>query len=206
MGRQSYRQWGQVMVGVTGGLIALGVLVAMLGNSLPRSPLMLAWCLLGLAVSYAVFLRPCVVVDDDGVEVRNVLRDARIPWGVLRGARASWSLVVDAEETSHAAWAIAGAASPGRDALKRRELLTVGGGRESAGGSAIGSPAPGAELPAIGASATDIAAAIGERARLMAASGGRPADAARSVRRVVAWPPALLLSAACCLVVLVAVL
>lgn len=216
VGRQSYRQWGQVMVGVTGGLIALGVLVAMLAHGLPRSPLTLAWCLVGVAVSYAVFLRPCVVVDDDGVSVRNILRDVAIPWAALRGARASWSLVVDAGESSYSSWAIAGAASPGRDALKRRELLSVGGGRVagsyagSPAASPAGSAAPGAELAAIGSSAADIAASIGARARLVAASAGGDGDAldgghgldghgldghgldGRAVaRRVVAWPSVL---------------
>ncbi|GGT96942.1 PH domain-containing protein [Actinomadura livida] len=41
--------------------------------------------LLGCGIAYTVGLRPVIRADDDGVEVRNPLRDIRIPWAAVRG-------------------------------------------------------------------------------------------------------------------------
>jgi hypothetical protein len=41
--------------------------------------------LLGCGIAYTVGLRPLIAGDDDGVTVRNPLRDVRAPWGAVRG-------------------------------------------------------------------------------------------------------------------------
>lgn len=43
-------------------------------------------------IVYAVFVRPCVEVDPNGVTVRNVVRDVRIPFRVLADVGTEFSL------------------------------------------------------------------------------------------------------------------
>ncbi|NDU73319.1 PH domain-containing protein [Actinomadura sp. DSM 109109] len=40
--------------------------------------------LLGCGIAYAVGLRPLIAGDEDGVTIRNPLRDVRVPWGAVR--------------------------------------------------------------------------------------------------------------------------
>ncbi|QKW39128.1 PH domain-containing protein [Actinomadura sp. NAK00032] len=40
--------------------------------------------LLGCGIAYTVGLRPAIIGDDDGVTVRNPLRDVRAPWAAIR--------------------------------------------------------------------------------------------------------------------------
>ncbi|MCP9950655.1 PH domain-containing protein [Actinomadura madurae] len=40
--------------------------------------------LFGCGIAYTVGLRPLIAGDDDGVTVRNPLRDVRVPWGAVR--------------------------------------------------------------------------------------------------------------------------
>jgi hypothetical protein len=40
--------------------------------------------LLGCGIAYTVGLRPMIAGDDDGIAVRNPLRDVRVPWGAVR--------------------------------------------------------------------------------------------------------------------------
>ena len=75
------------------------------------------------AVVYGVFWRPAVVVDDDGVELRNVVRDVRVPWSLLAGVETKYALTLLVGERPYRSWA---AAAPGRPA----PLATRGTARE----------------------------------------------------------------------------
>lgn len=167
MQRRSFRQWGQLMVGVV--LAALAVAVAWAtSQGSARAATGWASCVALLAISYVVFLRPCVRVDDTGVAVRNIVRDADIPWGAVTGAGSTWSLTVRHATGTVTSWAIAGTAGPGRDALLRRRRAAVAGGRRGWGGipetvGPVDAAPPGAPPPTLGASAIALAAFI-ERA------------------------------------------
>lgn len=199
MERRSYRQWGQLMVGSTLALVALGIAWAMLGGWVTKSSVGLAWVALLGAIAYAVFVRPCVVIDGSGVTLRNIVRDVHLPWSSITGARSSWNLVVESAPARYSSWAISGTASPSRNALLRRSLSATnaahpaGPNRGPSTGhvQAVDARAVQAGLtpPATGASAAALAAVVErERARL---AGDRLGHSAVQVR--VAWLPAMLL-------------
>lgn len=104
------------------GLIGLGVVVAGLVELVAtRSTdgadwvgLRIALGVEAVAVAWAVCVRPCVVVDSEGVTIRNILRDVRIPWAALTGVEVRWDLVVQTARASYPAWAIAGSPGPSR--------------------------------------------------------------------------------------------
>ncbi|MEU8800378.1 PH domain-containing protein [Spirillospora sp. NPDC048819] len=65
--------------------------------------------LLGCGIAYAVGLRPAIVGDDDGVTVRNPLREVRVPWGAVRGIQGGNAVAVrftgpDGTELETRAW------------------------------------------------------------------------------------------------------
>jgi hypothetical protein len=71
----------------------------------------LAWLLVVGAAIYAVFWRPAVIVDDDGVLLLNVLRDVRVPWAALEAVETRYALTLVTAEHRYASWA---AGAPGR--------------------------------------------------------------------------------------------
>jgi hypothetical protein len=82
-----------------------------LGHSLPG---LVAVC----AVAYAVLWRPEVVVDADGVLLRNVARDVRVPWPALRDVDTRYALTLRTDHGRYTSWA---ATAPGRpSALQSR--------------------------------------------------------------------------------------
>ena len=69
-------------------------------------PLFAAWVLVGLALVWSLLVRPAVVLDDDGVTIRNVLRDFFIPWVRVTDVEFHWNLKVFAGDRPYVAWAI----------------------------------------------------------------------------------------------------
>ncbi|MHB8274838.1 MAG: PH domain-containing protein, partial [Dermatophilaceae bacterium] len=69
-------------------------------------PLFVAWVLFGLALVWSVFVRPAVLLDDEGVTVRNVVRDVHIPWARLTDVEFRWNLKVFVGDRGYTAWAI----------------------------------------------------------------------------------------------------
>ena len=64
---------------------------------------------------YALFWRPCVRVDEDGVTLVNVLRDVRVPFSVLQAVTTQFALTVHSGDRKWAAWA---APAPGRTSVR----------------------------------------------------------------------------------------
>ncbi|WP_030174732.1 PH domain-containing protein [Spirillospora albida] len=65
--------------------------------------------LLGCGIAYAVGLRPAIVGDDEGVVIRNPLRDTRAPWPAVRAIEGTHVLAVrfagpDGAERKTRAW------------------------------------------------------------------------------------------------------
>jgi Bacterial PH domain len=87
------------------GLLMLGFLARDWADN--PQPLFLAWVFLGLTFAWSVFVRPAVVLDDEGVTVRNVVRDAHIPWGKVTYVESRWNLKVFVGDRGYTAWAIA---------------------------------------------------------------------------------------------------
>lgn len=71
----------------------------------------LAWMLAVGAAIYAVFWRPAVVVDPEGVRLLNVLRDVRVPWAALEAVETRYALTLVTAGHRCVSWA---AGAPGR--------------------------------------------------------------------------------------------
>jgi hypothetical protein len=95
---------GTAAVGVVTGLLLL-VSVARSWADDPQ-PLFAAWLLFELALMWSLFIRPAVVLDGDGVTVRNVVRDVHIPWVQVTDVEYRWNLKVFVGDLGYTAWAI----------------------------------------------------------------------------------------------------
>ncbi|GII90910.1 PH domain-containing protein [Sinosporangium siamense] len=56
------------------------------------------------AAIYATCLRPRVILGEDGVTVRNPLRDYFVPWTAIDGVRVSHAILIDAGDTTVRCW------------------------------------------------------------------------------------------------------
>jgi len=106
--RHTYRQRSSVLLAL---LFVLGAVILVVSALLSwrdhPQPLFVAWLLLGSAVAWTVFVRPCVVLDQDGVHLRNILRDVDIPWPLVSDVETRWNLKVWSGDDGYTAWAIA---------------------------------------------------------------------------------------------------
>jgi hypothetical protein len=71
----------------------------------PR-PMFASWVVFALAATWSIFIRPAVLLDGEGVTVRNVLRDVHVPWAALTEVKTRWNLKVFAGDRGYTAWAI----------------------------------------------------------------------------------------------------
>jgi hypothetical protein len=69
-------------------------------------PLSAAWVVLVLAMVWSLYVRPAVVLDDEGVVFRNILRDFHIPWVQVTDVESRWNLKVFVGDRGYTAWAI----------------------------------------------------------------------------------------------------
>jgi len=105
--QQVFRQRSPLWLAAVCALIGLFLLL-----SLARSwaddpqPLFAAWVVFVLAVVWALFVRPAVLLDDQGVTVRNILRDIHVPWAQLSDTESRWNLKVFVGDRGYTAWAI----------------------------------------------------------------------------------------------------
>jgi len=104
---QVFRQRSPLGLAAVWGAASLLLLVSLARNwaDYPR-PSFVAWILLGLAWVWSIFVRPSVLLDVEGVTVRNVLRDVHIPWVRLTDVESRWNLKVLAGDRGYTAWAI----------------------------------------------------------------------------------------------------
>jgi hypothetical protein len=75
------------------------------------------WFVAAVAAMACLFWRPAVLVDGEGVELRNVVRDVRVPWAALDDVTTRYALTLHAGGSSHQSWA---GAAPGRGTGARR--------------------------------------------------------------------------------------
>jgi len=69
-------------------------------------PLFVAWVVFGLAVVWALFARPSVLLDGAGVTFCNVFRDVHIPWSTVTDVEIRWNLRVFVGDRAYTSWAI----------------------------------------------------------------------------------------------------
>lgn len=105
--RHVYRQRSSLVLaavcGVTGAILLLSL--ARNWADYPR-PVLVCWVLFGLAATWAIFVRPAVLLDTEGVTLRNVVRDVHIPWTSLTDVESRWNLKVFGGDRGFTAWAI----------------------------------------------------------------------------------------------------
>ena len=102
-----FRQRSSVWLAVMSAVTALLLLLSLVRSwaQYPR-PLFGAWVLFGVAVAWSIFVRPSVVIDAQGVTIRNIVRDIHIPWAALTDISTRWNLKVMAGNQGYNAWAI----------------------------------------------------------------------------------------------------
>lgn len=79
--------------------------------------LLALWFLAAVAAMACLFWRPAVLVHGDGVELRNVVRDVRVPWAALDDVTTRYTLTLHVGGRRHQSWA---GAAPGRGVAPRR--------------------------------------------------------------------------------------
>jgi Bacterial PH domain len=89
------------------GVTGLVLLVSMVWHwADDPQPLFVAFVIFVLALVWALFVRPAVIIDEDGVTIRNVFRDVHIPWAGVTDVEFRWNLKVFVGERAYTAWAI----------------------------------------------------------------------------------------------------
>jgi len=102
-----FRQRSSVALASVCGVTGLLLLVSLARDwgGYPR-PLFAAWVVFGLAVAWSIFVRPAVLLDVEGVTLRNVVCDVQIPWTRLTHTTSRWNLKVFTGDKGYTAWAI----------------------------------------------------------------------------------------------------
>ena len=105
--RRQFRQTGAMTLGVA--TIVICALILLLGlRSLHRLHLLdVLWPVAVSLFAWAVFVRPCVVLTDQAVLIRNLVRDVRIPWRAVQRTESRWNLqVITTGGAGYGSWAI----------------------------------------------------------------------------------------------------
>ena len=111
-------------------LLVFAVVVTGLAD-LPSALRLLPFAALASLVVHALFWRPRVAVDGDGVTLVNVVRDVRIPFARLEDVRTRFALTLETSEGTYTSWS---SPAPGRTS-------SWGLTRKDAGGvQAMGTP------------------------------------------------------------------
>lgn len=114
---QVYRSGTAQVLGILTVLICAAALVSLALRGGTRDLLRFAGPVLAVAwVAWFGYWRPRVVLDDEGLIMRNVLRTVHVPWSAVREVHSRYGLRVDTADASYNAWAVA--APAGRDRLR----------------------------------------------------------------------------------------
>ena len=104
------------------GLVCGGAAVAGLFSDGPSAIVTLwPWLLLLVGGCWAVFWRPEVRAEEDGVVLVNVTHTVEVPWSTLIGLETKWALTLVTAERVFRAWA---APAPGRSAMRSKSPNT----------------------------------------------------------------------------------
>jgi Bacterial PH domain len=146
------------------------------------------WFAALVSVLVALFWLPAVVVDGDGVELRNVVRAVRVPWGALQDVDTRYALTLVAGGRRHQSWAAPSKGRPPRPRpsdLPRAEERWTPASRHDRSASGVAAAL-------IERRRQEWREAIEVRARLAARTPGaaaRPAEAPEPADVAVRWTP-----------------
>ena len=105
--QQVFRQRSPLALAAMCAVVGIFLLVSLVRDWADNpQPLYVAWVLLGLALAWSVYFRPAVVLDEEGVTLRNIVRDVHIPWGRVTDIESRWNLKVFVGDRGYSAWAI----------------------------------------------------------------------------------------------------
>jgi Bacterial PH domain len=139
-----FRQRSSVWLAVLSSVTAVLLLLSLVRSwaQYPR-PVFGAWVLFGVAVAWSIFVRPSVVINAQGVTIKNIVRDIHIPWAALTDVSTRWNLKVMAGDQGYNAWAISSQVDRPRSASSGLFRIPVSA-RSNRVGSAATSPSPAA--------------------------------------------------------------
>jgi hypothetical protein len=113
--REDYRPgFSRVLVGVFVTIVLWWVIDLAVRGRPGDAAVVGLWSLAAVALLVAVFWRPAVLVDDVGIELRNVVRDVRVPWPALESIDTRYTLTLHAAGRRFQSWAGAAPGRPGR--------------------------------------------------------------------------------------------
>ncbi|MEO8556354.1 MAG: PH domain-containing protein [Actinomycetota bacterium] len=178
------RQRSPLTLAAVCGAIGLVLLVSLAWQWADNpQPLFAAWVVLSLAFTWVLFVRPAVLLDEDGVTIRNVVRDIHIPWVMVTDVESRWSLKVFAGDQGYTAWAIS---AQGRPKVAAGGLLGIMPRKPNTAANSHSHPSTASPKITASTVARSIEQAQGEYSEALArASVTSPADA--QVR--VTWVP-----------------
>jgi hypothetical protein len=112
-----FRKGLAVTVGVIG---SIAIVWGMVQNA-SATWRFIAPLLLAMVLAWALWWNPAVVVSPGGVEIRNVLSTAELPWPTIRKVDTKYALTIHPAYGQFAAWA---APAPGRAVAIRTQIGT----------------------------------------------------------------------------------
>ena len=105
--RHLIRQRSPLTLAAVCGVTALVLLASLAWSWADHpQPMFVAWVLLVMAVVWSLFVRPAVLLDEDGVTIRNVFTDIHIPWVRVTDVEFRWNLKVFVGDRGYLSWAI----------------------------------------------------------------------------------------------------
>lgn len=184
-GTWRYRPRSNVVFAVMTAAAAILVAVASIQGGEPGR--FLPWAVALAAAGWAVFVRPAVIVDDDGVTLVNPLRTVQVPWTALINVTTKYAMTLYTPGGKYVAWAAPG---PSRYAVRDATNTDVQAVARRGEAIALG------DLPT--APSGLVAYRVRQRWRHLVETGALEAGEADStpVAVTIAWPPVIVLAAA----------
>ncbi len=106
--RRTYRQPTMLVTGLVIALACAVILVMILVSDGFGQARELLWPVAGFLLVWVVFIRPCVVLDQTGVRIKNLVRDVFVGWPAVSLVEQRWNLkVYGPDDKGYGSWAIA---------------------------------------------------------------------------------------------------
>lgn len=198
--RRTYRQPAMLVPGIVLLLICVGFLAAIAIDGGMSGPGQVLWPVAGALVVWVIFLRPCVQLTQQGVVMRNLVRDVRFGWPAIDLIEQRWNLkIFDEHGKGYGSWAIT-SQRPSRSVAR-------GGLKAGPGLGPIDPQNPSSVMKARPGSAASVASAI--RIGQLDYSAATERDASYEANDEIvagpAWPAiiALVVAAACVVIAVI---
>lgn len=105
--RTLFRQTGALVLGIVTIVVCAVILLLGLRSLDKLHVLDVAWPVAIALLAWAIFVRPCVVLTDEAVVIRNLVRDIHVPWRAVESTQSKWNLkVITTGGAGYGSWAI----------------------------------------------------------------------------------------------------